>query len=88
MSLLRIPSVMDMYNFFPFQANQLKLDPKHPSAASIKELREGFLRNGHSQPSTRDGCHGAEVGHKWIAMSEQDWLDLQHQSQTERYEND
>ena len=73
MTEARIPTMMELFESFPFTKDELILNPKRPSATSILELKKGFLRNAQSVPSKRIGCRGAGMGHRWQCTSEVDW---------------
>ena len=72
-----IPSREEIYNGFEFTQKDITIEPIRPSGVKIQKLIKGFRRNVWNQYSSRPGCRGAEMGHKWMCMQQQDWDDEQ-----------
>ena len=68
-----VPSRDEIFNAFEFTQADIQVPPIRPSGVTIQKLIKGFQRNARNQYSSRQGCKGAEIGHKWICMTTEDW---------------
>ena len=68
-----VPSRDAIFNGFKFTQADIQIAPIRPSGVIIQKLIKGFCRNARNQYSNRQGCRGAEIGHKWICMTVDDW---------------
>ena len=71
----RIPSMMETYESFPFQADELTLPAKRPPATQVRKLIKGMERNARFIPSGRKGA--GTIGHKWLLMTPTKWYEEQ-----------
>ena len=68
-----VPSRDEIFNGFEFTQADIQIAPIRPSGVTIQKLIKGFCRNARNQYSSRQGCRGAETGHKWLCMTVEDW---------------
>ena len=68
-----VPFRDEIFNAFEFTQADIQVPPIRPSGVTIQKLIKGFQRNARNQYSSRQGCKGAEIGHKWICMTTEDW---------------
>ena len=83
-----IPSIKDITAGFVFTENDITIDPRRPSRETITKLVKGLKRNARNHDSQRNGCRGAEMGHKWMCMQEHEWIAEQRILVRSKFENE
>ena len=82
----RVPTLLEIYQAFPFQKNDITVPSRRPSSEVTRKLKKGIERNAKYTESDRPGCEG--MGHRWLCISPTTWTTEQGAIMDERFATD